>query len=104
MLLVDGWRLSDHTNSLWRVFLNVLVCARIDKVELEIGRSICRCTRGRQIPPVDIVVTQVVDFCDGSMERCQRIEMTGEGCSFRNEQRWRAMDCTKESNATSSLI
>ena len=88
MLLVDFWRLSDHANSLWGVLLDVLVCARIDKVELEIGRSMCRCTRGCEIPPVDIIVTQVVDFCDGSMERCQRIEVTGEGCSFRSEQGW----------------
>ena len=46
ILLVNGWRLSDHANGLWGILLDVLVCARIDKVELEIGRSICRYTRG----------------------------------------------------------
>ena len=46
MLLVDGRRLSDHANGLWGVLLDVLVCAWIDKIELEIGRSIFRCAGG----------------------------------------------------------
>ena len=46
MLLVDGWRLGDHAKGLWGVLLDVLVCAGIDEIELEIGRSIFRCAGG----------------------------------------------------------
>ena len=46
MLLVDGWRLGDHAKGLWGVLLDVLVCAGIDEIELEIGRSIFRYAGG----------------------------------------------------------
>ena len=69
MLLVDRWRLSDHAKRLWRVLLDVLVRARIDEVDFQIRRSLFLYTRGRKIPSVDIVFTQVVNSRNRSMER-----------------------------------
>ena len=88
MLLVDRWRLSDHAKRLWRVLLNVLVRAWIDEVDLEIRRSLFRYTRARKIPSVDIIFTQVVNSRNRSMERFQCINVAGERCPFRSEQRW----------------
>lgn len=68
MLLVDRRRLGDHTNGLWGVLLDVLVGAGIDEIDLQIRRSLFGDTRGCEIPSIDIILAQIVNLRDSSVE------------------------------------
>lgn len=87
VVAVDLGGLGDHAEHLIGVLLDVLFRARPDEVQLEIGGGLARGVRAgrRHVPPVDVIVAQVVDARDGCVECTEDLEgFCSEGGAFGN--------------------
>ena len=82
MALIDLWCFGHYANALRRVFSDMLPCARIDEIELQVGGNLVgRACRGK-IPSVDIIVAQVLDVGESCVEAFQHLRVAWEGSSF----------------------
>lgn len=104
ILLVDLRRLCHHTNSLWRIFFDVLLGARVDQVEFEVGRScICDARRGK-IPAVYVIAAQILDIYDIVMDGFHFVEVAWERCPFGSEQSLEAINLAEKSHTATALV
>lgn len=86
ILRVYHGRLEHHARLLERVFPNMTFFARVDQVNLEIGRRRlveCAVRLGvGHVPVVDVIGTEVVDMCDQTREGRQIGLFIAESCSL----------------------
>jgi len=87
-----------------RVFLDMLLCAGVDEVELQVR---CRANSGARrgkVPPVDIIVAEVLDVGDGGMEATEGVRVRGKGGAFDGQKSGGGGDATEESDAAAGLV
>lgn len=108
VLAVDLRCLGDHANLLVRVLLYVLCCAGPDQVQLEVLLAVGwlgAAIGGREVPAVDIVVTEVLDARDGCVECLNNLQRLGGKCSTLGSQyTLLVVDCSQQSNTSAILI
>lgn len=75
ILLVDLRRLCHHTNSLWRIFFDVLLGAGVDEIEFEVWGSSIFGARMGKIPAVDVIAAQVSDIRNLAMDGFHYVEV-----------------------------
>lgn len=105
---VDNRRLGDHSDQLVRVFLNMLLGARPDDVQFQVGlvlRVIVGAGGGCEVPAVDVIVAQVVYPRNRSMKGLE--DMSGlrrEGCTFGDEDALLSVNLAEDDHAAAVLV
>ena len=58
-MLIDNWGFGHHADGLWRAFLDMLLCAWPDQIELKIRRGSVIGPRRCEIPAIDVIITYI---------------------------------------------
>lgn len=82
----------------------MLLSTRIDEIKLQVGGISGRVARGSKVPPVNIIVAQILDIGESNVEGFQGFDVIWEGRSFCSEKRRGTIDHTEESNSAATLI